>query len=118
MLALEEYWAERTGEPIADNAVQRLAGAEWLRQVGDRDNAIRLMGWHEAMQTGWGWVSAVALSGPGYLAWARLVESRGEFRRAEEYYRLFMRRYDKPMATQNHLVEEAKTALKRLRSEQ
>jgi tetratricopeptide (TPR) repeat protein/TolB-like protein len=118
MLALEEYWAERTGEPIADNAVQRLAGAEWLRQVGDRDNAIRLMGWHEAMQTGWGWVSPVALSGPGYLAWARLVESKGEFRRAEEYYRLFMRRYDQPMATQNHLVEEAKTALKRLRSEQ
>jgi hypothetical protein len=74
------------------------------------------MGWHEAMQTGWGWVSASSLSAAGYLAWARMMESQGEFRRAEEYYQLFLRRYDRPMETQLQLVEEARAALKRLKA--
>jgi hypothetical protein len=54
------------------------------------------------------------LSGPTYLARARLEELHGDPGRAREYYLQFLRRYDQPMPAQEHLVEEARAALARL----
>jgi hypothetical protein len=43
------------------------------------------------------------------------AEARGRTRLAQEYYQQFLRRYDRPVASQAHVVEEAEAALARLR---
>jgi hypothetical protein len=55
-----------------------------------------------------------ALSGPVYLLRARLEESRDSSAQAGEFYRLFLRNYDRPMPSQVALVEEARNALAHL----
>jgi serine/threonine-protein kinase len=98
-------------------AVQRLAAAQWLGETGEIDQARRLLRWNDLESLyipASLWTLVYVLSGPTYLARARLEESHGDARRAREYYRQFLRRYDQPMAAQQHLVEEAQAAMARL----
>ena len=51
-----------------------------------------------------------AVSGPSFLMRAQIEVALGDSGRAREYYRQFLRRYDRPMAAQVHLVNEARAA--------
>jgi hypothetical protein len=64
--------------------------------------------------SGWLYAFQQALAAPTFLAGARLEEQLGNSERAIEYYRQFLRRYDQPMPSQAHLVDEARVALVRL----
>jgi hypothetical protein len=99
-------------------AVQRLAAAQWLAEAGDDERARRLLRWQDAV-TFDGWLLAFqqGLAAPTYLLGARLEEQAANSERAAEYYRQFLRRYDQPMPSQAHLVDEAKAALVRLAGE-
>jgi tRNA A-37 threonylcarbamoyl transferase component Bud32 len=99
-------------------AVQRLAAAQWLAEAGDDERARRLIRWQDAV-TFDGWLLAFqqGLAAPTYLLGARLEEQAANRKRAAEYYRQFLRRYDQPMPSQAHLVDEAKAALVRLAGE-
>ncbi len=114
---LEEHCIDHEGcIPVTPHiAVQRLAAAQWLREDGELDMAARLLRWPEAAWIGWSWAFGHALAGPTYLVRAQIDQSRGRDSLAEEYYRQFLRRYDQPMPSQAHLVEEARTALARLK---
>jgi hypothetical protein len=99
-------------------AVQRLAAAQWLTAAGETDQARRLLRWQDAnVWVYWGgfpWLLSSALAGPTYLLRARLEELHGQPGRAEVYYRQFLQRFDQPMPSQVHLVNEAQEALARL----
>ena len=96
-------------------AVQRLAAARWLQEAGALAEASRLLRWQDAPWNGCS--ECDVLGGPTFLARARIEVARGDSGRAREYYRQFLRRYDQPMASQAHLVEEANAALARLARE-
>ncbi len=91
-------------------AVQRMMAAEWLREEGDLETARRLLRWHDQLWQGWGWVFNDAVSGPSFLMRAQIEVALGDSSRAREYYRQFLRRYDRPMPEQVHLVNEARAA--------
>jgi len=93
-------------------AVQRLAAARWLQEAGALDEASRLLRWQDAPWNGCS--ECDVLGGPTFVARARIEVARGDSARAREYYRQFLQRYDQPMASQAHLVEEANAALARL----
>ncbi|MGH7499359.1 MAG: hypothetical protein ACREL3_10965 [Gemmatimonadales bacterium] len=98
-------------------AVQRLAAGEWLREAGEAETASRLLRWQDARGIPWvrWWMNYKSvLDGPAYLARARLAETLGSPSKAREYYEQFLQRYDQPMPSQKHLVEEARAALARL----
>jgi hypothetical protein len=116
---LEEYWAEREGGDLTtpDMGVHRMAAAAWLTESGEMERAARLLRWQEARQYGWTWTSADVLSGPNYLARARLEETKGNSAPALQYYRQFLRRYDAPTPSVVHLVTEARAATARLSGE-
>jgi tetratricopeptide (TPR) repeat protein len=95
-------------------AVQRFAAGKWLQEAGDLDQAARLLRWNEGSWPSWRWTSTYALDALAYLARARIEEARGRDSLAREYYHQFLRRYDRPMPAQRHLVDEAKAALTRL----
>jgi tetratricopeptide (TPR) repeat protein/tRNA A-37 threonylcarbamoyl transferase component Bud32/TolB-like protein len=99
-------------------AVQRIMAAEWLREDGDVEQARRLLRWQDASWLGWPWTFNDAVSGPAFLMRARIEEGLGNKRQAREYYEQFLRRYDRPMPSQAHLVQEARTALARLQQDQ
>jgi tetratricopeptide (TPR) repeat protein len=102
-----------------NGGVQRLAAGEWLREEGESDRSRRMLqvwsGRGRPPRTGW-WFTPydAALSGPAYLARARLEESYGSPALAREYYQLALRVYNQPMPSQVHLVEEARAGLLRL----
>jgi tRNA A-37 threonylcarbamoyl transferase component Bud32/tetratricopeptide (TPR) repeat protein/TolB-like protein len=99
-------------------AVQRLAAAQWLQEAGEVEQASRLLRWLDAIAWGgWLWTLNEALAGPTYLARARLAEAQGEGSKARGYYQQFLQRYDAPVPSQAHLVEEARTALARLETD-
>jgi serine/threonine-protein kinase len=100
-------------------AVHRLAAAQWLAEAGDVEQARRLLRWHDAEATYPGalYTLVYTLGAPTYLARARLDDAGGDRHRARQHYRQFLRRYDQPMPSQAHLVEEAKAALLRLGGE-
>jgi tetratricopeptide (TPR) repeat protein len=98
-------------------AVQRMMAAEWLREGGDAEAARRLLRWQDQAWLGWPWTFNDGVSGPAFLMRARIEEDLGQKRQAREYYEQFLRRYDRPMPSQAHLVEEAKAALGRLQDE-
>jgi hypothetical protein len=102
-------------------AVQRLAAAQWLMETGQTEQARRLLRWQDAnVWVYWGgfpWLLSSALAGPTYLVRARLEEIHGQPARALAYYQQFLQRYDQPMPSQAHLVQEAKDALARLATE-
>jgi len=99
-------------------AVQRMMAAEWLSEAGDVETARRLLRWQDALWLGWPWTFNDAVSGPAFLMRARIEETSGTPRLAREYYQQFLRRYDRPMPSQAHLVQEAKTALAKLQQDQ
>jgi serine/threonine-protein kinase len=116
LAALEEYCIlhEDCGSLVPDIAVQRFFAAQWLGEAGDVEQARRLLRWHDAPWPGWAWTSGDVLAGPTYLVRARLEEARGDSALAGDYYRQFLRRYDQPIPSQVHLVQEATAALARL----
>jgi tRNA A-37 threonylcarbamoyl transferase component Bud32/TolB-like protein len=96
-------------------AVQRMMAADWLREAGDVEAARRLLRWQDGPSLGWPWTFNDGVSGPAFLMRARIEETSGTPRLAREYYRQFLRRYDRPMPAQRHLVDEAQVALAGLR---
>ncbi|MFL5476531.1 MAG: protein kinase domain-containing protein, partial [Gemmatimonadales bacterium] len=95
-------------------AVQRMMAAEWLREDGQGEAARRLLRWQDGEWQGWPWTFNDGVSGPAFLMRARIEEESGTPHLARSYYLQFLRRYDRAMTSQTHLVEEAKTALARL----
>jgi serine/threonine-protein kinase len=96
-------------------AVDRLAGARWLAASGDADQALRLLTLvdgpyliHSST------VYSLMLAGLVDLERGRIEEQRGRAGSARNYYREFVRRYDRPVMGHRRLVEEAKTAMVRL----
>jgi serine/threonine-protein kinase len=99
------------GTVVPNIAVQRLAAATWLLEAGDSAQAARLLVWHEAMQQGPIWAVSFAATPLAYLMLARIEAGQGNVRLARSHYEQFLRRYDSPMPAQQHLVDEARTAL-------
>jgi hypothetical protein len=60
---------------------------------------------------GWLYSSNDVLSAPTYLARARIEEAVGDTVRALHYYGHFLERYDQPISSQAHLVEEARSGV-------
>jgi len=102
---------------VPHRAVQRLAAAQWLQAAGDLERARRLMRYQDEPQRGWDWIIRDALAGPTYLSRGRIEEAVGHDSLAQEYYTQFLRRYDRPISSQMHIVQEAKAALARLASQ-
>jgi hypothetical protein len=97
--------------------VQRLLAAQWLQAGGEIEEAVRLLRWQDARHevfAGTPGTLGKTLWGPTFLTRAQLEETRGERRRAAEYYQQFVRFYDQPMPSQVHLVNQAKEAWARL----
>jgi hypothetical protein len=119
MADLEDYCLthEDCDSGLPDIAVQRFMAGQWLAEAGDVGRAARLLRWRDATWYDWSWVWGDVLGGPVFLVRARLEEGRGDALRAREYYEQFLRRYDQPMESQTHLVEEARSALARLTNE-
>jgi tRNA A-37 threonylcarbamoyl transferase component Bud32/tetratricopeptide (TPR) repeat protein/TolB-like protein len=92
--------------------VNRLAASRWLLAVGDTVAAGEILGHLEVDQ----W--HLVFSAPLYLARARIDEALGRKEEARRDYAEFLRRYDMPVASQRHLVGEAKAALQRLSGQQ
>jgi hypothetical protein len=96
-------------------AVDRMAAARWLAASGEADQALRLLTFVDGSY-------AIHPSTPYNLMVTPLVdlergrieEQRGHSGSARNYYREFLRRYDRPVIGHRALVEEAKTAVTRL----
>jgi hypothetical protein len=97
-----------------DLAVHHLASARWLLAAGDTAQAARLLRWHESFQWGGYWNGTLVVTPLAYLELARIEEARGAAAEAREHYEQFLRRYDAPMPSEQHLVEDARQALARL----
>jgi hypothetical protein len=95
-------------------AVQRMMAAGWLSEAGDVETARRLLRWQDGEWQGWPWTFNDGVSGPAFLMRARIEETSGTPRLARQYYQQFLRRYDRPMPAQRHLVDEAQAALARV----
>jgi hypothetical protein len=96
-------------------AVDRLAAARWLAATGDADQAFRLLTWVDgAYLIHPGTVYSVMLTPLVDLERGRIEEQRGRAGSARNYYREFLRRYDRPVSGHRRLVEEAKAATVRL----
>ncbi len=113
---LERYSANRPGRLLDsyDIAIHRLAAARWLLEAGDSAQSARLLTWHQAAHKGPFWGGTEVTAGLAYLEMAKLEDARGDPGLAAEYYRQFLRRYDRPMPAQQHIVHEAEVALARL----
>jgi hypothetical protein len=117
LAALEEHCAEyrNCNDVTPSIAVQRFAAAQWLAEAGEVEQARRLLRWQDAvLLSGWLFALQETLAAPTFLLRARLEEQVGDRARASDYYRRFLQKYDQPMPAQQHLVDEAKTALARL----
>lgn len=103
---------------LADRyAIERELGrgaAQWLQEPGDLEWAARLLRYQDEPDRDWSWLIRGALSGPTYLARARIEERRGNSALALEYYKQFLRRYDAPIPALRSMVEEARDARARL----
>jgi DNA-binding SARP family transcriptional activator/TolB-like protein len=113
---LERYSANRP-RYLLDNyeiAIHRLAAARWLLDAGDSAQGARLLTWHQAAHKGPFWAGTEVTAGLAYLEMAKLEDARGDPGLAAEYYRQFLRRYDRPMPAQQHIVHQAEVALTRL----
>jgi hypothetical protein len=93
--------------------VSRLAASQWLLASGDTATATRLLTWVEA-DGGPGGPGKFMLKGLVELQRARIEDARRHQAQAQAYYRQFLTRYDMPMSSNRHLVEEANEALARL----
>ena len=96
-------------------AVDRLAAARWLAASGDADQALRLLTFVDGPYSIHpSTVYSVMLTGLVDLERGRIEEQRGRAGSARNYYREFLRRYDRPVIAHRRLVEEARTAMVRL----
>ena len=105
---------ENCSSAVPDIAVQRMMAAAWLREDGDLESARRLLRWHDQLWQGWPWLFSDAVSGPSFLMRAQIEVALADSGRAREYYRQFLRRYDRPMPEQVQLVNEARAAFAEL----
>jgi tRNA A-37 threonylcarbamoyl transferase component Bud32/TolB-like protein len=96
--------------------IDRLAASRWLAAAGDTAQAVNLLRWNETvLAPHYGWMTVnLALAGPALLEEARLQDGQQRAEDARRAYARFLEWYDAPMASQRHLVEEARKALDRL----
>ena len=92
-----------------------LAAARWLAAAGSLDSAALLLPWWQAMLPGADFVhSSEVLWAPSILEAARVEAARGNQDLAREQYREFLRIYDAPNPRLQYLVDDARTALRKL----
>jgi len=94
-------------------AVDHLAAAKALLAVGDSGRASRELAWHEADGRVTGLIGR-ALAAPAYLELAEIEEGQGHKDLARFHYQQFLRRYDTPSPSHQHLVDDARAAMQRL----
>jgi hypothetical protein len=95
--------------------VNRLAAARWLAIKGDSEQAARILPWHQAVIPNFIFMDGVVvLESLSYLEMARVELARGDEELALEYYRRFVQRYDLPSPKMQHLVDEARAAIRKL----
>ena len=96
-------------------AVNRLAAARWLAASGDDAQALRLLIWVDgAFLLHPSTTCNLMLSGLVDLERARIEEQMGRNTVALDYYREFLRIYDRPVSGHQRFIEEAKAAVIRL----
>ncbi len=99
------------------STIHRLAAARWLVEAGDTLQANRLLTWHEAILPGSAFrveVSNRTVEALALYERARLEEAMGRVHEAQEHYRGFLERYDRPPPPHQTRVEQARLALARL----
>jgi hypothetical protein len=95
--------------------INRLHGANWALATGDTLTAERLLEWRDAVfQLSQTATFAIPLTPLFELARARIADRRAPAATAAIHYREFLRAYDLPVPAHRHLVEEARSALRRL----
>ncbi len=98
-------------------AVDRLAASRWLAASGEADQALRLLTFVDGFSfIHPSTVYSLMLTGLVDLERGRIEKQRGRAGPARNYYREFLRRYDRPVTRHRPLVEEAKTTITRLTS--
>jgi serine/threonine protein kinase/tetratricopeptide (TPR) repeat protein len=103
-----------TGHPYTI-AVDRLAAGRWLAASGESERALRLLTWVDgAYFIHPSTVYSLVLMPLVDLERGRIEEKKGRRGPALNYYREFLRRYDRPIIGHRGLVEEARTAVGRL----
>ena len=113
MAALEWQEAALTDPDFASHPLiipaNRLAAARWLASTGDAEQALRLLGWVDgAFFLHPSTIYSLMFVGLADLERGRIEERLGHAELAENYYRRFLRRYDRPVQRHQGLVEEAK----------
>lgn len=99
--------------------VERLAAGRWLAASGDSQRALQLLTWVDGPYSIHpSTVYSLMLKPLVDLERGRIEELSGRVGSARNYYREFLRCYDRPMTGHRELVEEAKTALVRLAGRQ
>ncbi|MEO8032707.1 MAG: serine/threonine-protein kinase [Gemmatimonadota bacterium] len=94
-------------------SVNHLAAAQALLAIGDTARAVKQLAWHDADSGGLLWIGQL-FAARAYLLRAQVEEAQGSGALARRDYEQFLQRYDMPVASQRHLVDEAKAALRRL----
>jgi serine/threonine-protein kinase len=122
LAALERELAERVYRGLESHpylpAVHRLAAARRLAADGELEQAERLLAWVELPYVIHAMTEpSIVATGAVLLERAALAEARGDRPAARRYLDDFLRRHDRPVASQRHLVARARASLHRLRSE-
>jgi hypothetical protein len=110
-------WSRWRSEPHPFlTAVDRLAAARWLNELGDAAGAAQLLTWHQAVlfplyRTR---EANVIVEPIAYFERARAAEALGRADLAHTYYKRFLWIYDAPTAAHWHLVSEARGAVARI----
>ncbi|MEP7326109.1 MAG: hypothetical protein ABI836_09195 [Gemmatimonadota bacterium] len=94
-------------------SVNHLAAAQALLATGDTIRAIKQLAWHEAVSGSLRWIGEL-FAARAYLLLAQIEDAQGDRAQARRNYEQFLQRYDMPVASQRHLVEEARAALRRM----
>jgi serine/threonine-protein kinase len=96
-------------------SLNRFAAVNWLTEVGDTTEATWLLAWPEARwEPEIGRMADAALAGLAFLQRGRIEEARGNSEFAKRSFEEFLERYDMPVESHRHLVDEAQAALARL----
>jgi hypothetical protein len=96
-------------------SVDHLAASRWLLELGDTSRAIKLLSWHEADLPDFEKRLVLrTFAALGYHDLAQIEEAQHRDDLAREHYQQFLRLYDTPVPRLQHLVDEAKAALRRL----
>ncbi len=98
------------GRDAYARSIDHLAASRLLLEAGDTSRAVRLLTWHEAKLDPEFQVFAPL----AYYELARIEEAQNRKEQARDHYQQFLRRYDMPPPAHQHLVDEAKAALRRL----